>query len=68
MNLQAIYVANITGFFLILSLLISQSITFKKSSVEDRIFSWMMYLVLLACLIEPLTFYIDGKPGLPITG
>ena len=63
MNLQAINVANITGFLLILSLLISQMITFKNSRLEDRIFSWMMYLVLVACLIEPLTFYVDGRPG-----
>ena len=64
MNLQAIYVANITGFLLILFLLISQYITVKRNSIEDRIFSWMMYIVLVACLVEPLTFYVDGKPGI----
>ncbi|MBP5384453.1 MAG: GGDEF domain-containing protein [Lachnospiraceae bacterium] len=63
MNLQAIYVANFTGFLLILFLLISQFITRKKSRAEDRIFTVMMYLVLLSCLIEPLTFYVDGKSG-----
>ena len=63
MNLQAIFVANITGFLLILSLLISQMITCRNNRVQDRIFSWMMYLVLVACLVEPITFYIDGREG-----
>ncbi len=63
MNLQAIYVANITGFLLIMFLLISQYITYKGTRTEDKIFSWMMYLVLFACLVEPWTFKIDGKPG-----
>lgn len=63
MNLQAIFVANTTGFLLIFFLLISQYITFKRSRTEDRIFSWMMQLVLIACLVEALTFYVDGKPG-----
>lgn len=64
MNLQAIYVANITGFLLILSLLISQYITFKNNSRADHIFSAMMYLVLTSCLIEALTFYVDGRSGI----
>ena len=63
MNLQAILVANITGFLLIFFLLISQYITLKRSRSEDRIFSWMMHIVIIACLVEALTFYVDGKPG-----
>ncbi|MCR5267813.1 MAG: GGDEF domain-containing protein [Lachnospiraceae bacterium] len=63
MNLQAIYVANFTAFLLILFLLISQFITRKKSRAGERLFTIMMYLVLTACLIEPLTFTIDGKSG-----
>lgn len=63
MNLQAIYVANFTGFILILFLFISRFITKTKSRAEDRIFDAMMYLAMAACLIEPLTFFVDGKAG-----
>ena len=63
MNLQAICVANFTGFLLILFLLISRFITEAKSQAEDYMFNVMMYLAMFACLIEPLTFFVDGKPG-----
>ncbi|MBQ8956194.1 MAG: hypothetical protein IJ075_04415 [Lachnospiraceae bacterium] len=63
MNLQAICVANFTGFILIAFLLISRAITKAKSQAQDHAFNLMMYLVIIACLIEPLTFYVDGKPG-----
>ena len=63
MNLQAIIIANITGFILILFLHISRFISKTKSDTEENAFNAMMYLVMVACLIEPLTFYVDGKPG-----
>lgn len=63
MNLQAIYVANFTGFILILFLFISRFITQTKSQAEDHVFNVMMYLALISCLVEPLTFYVDGKAG-----
>ena len=63
MNLQAIYIANFTGFVLILFLLISRLITQTKSQAEDYVFNVMMFLALFACLVEPLTFFVDGKPG-----
>ena len=63
MNLQAIYVANFTGFILILFLFISRFITRAKAQAEDHIFHVMMLLAIVACLVEPLTFYVDGKAG-----
>lgn len=63
MNLQAIYIANITGFILILFLFISRLITQTRSQAEDHIFNVMMFLSLFACLVEPITFTVDGKPG-----
>ena len=64
MNLQAIYLANIVGFLLIAFLFLSRYITRTKSVAEERIFTIMMWLALIACLIEPLTFAVDGKSEL----
>ncbi len=60
MNLQAILVANITGFLIILFLFISRFITRTKSDTEEHVFQTMMCLAMFGCLIEPLTFAVDG--------
>ena len=63
MNLQAILVANLTGFFLLLFLFISRLMTRTKRQAEEPTFEAMVFLAGIACLIEPLTFFVDGKPG-----
>ena len=63
MNFQAICVANITGFLLIVSLLVSKYITYNSVRIEDRIFTLMMHLVMVGCLLEVITFYVDGRSG-----
>ena len=64
MNFQAILLANITGFTLILFLRISRILSQVKQDTEENAFNVMMYFVMIACIVEPLTFYVDGKPGL----
>ena len=63
MNLQAIIIANLVGFNLILFLLISRYISQTKADTEEKAFNVMMYLVMIACIVEPVTFFVDGKPG-----
>ncbi len=63
MNLQAIIIANLVGFNLILFLLISRHISQTKADTEEKAFNVMMYLVMIACIVEPVTFFVDGKPG-----
>lgn len=63
MNLQAIYLANAIGFILIAFLFISRFITRTRSQAEDHIFNIMMYLAMLACVVEPVTFAVDGQAG-----
>jgi diguanylate cyclase (GGDEF)-like protein len=63
MNFQAILIANITGFILISFLYISRFITRTKSDTEEHAFNAMVILALIACVIEPLTFAVDGVPG-----
>lgn len=63
MNFQAILIANFTGLILLVFLFISHFITRTESQAEDHTLGIMMWLVALACIVEPLTFYVDGKPG-----
>ena len=63
MNLQAIIIANLVGFNLILFLRISRYISQTKADTEEKAFNVMMYLVMIACIVEPVTFFVDGKPG-----
>ena len=60
MNLQAIIVANLTGFLLIMFLYFSRFITRTKSDTEEHAFDVMMGLAMIACVIEPITFAVDG--------
>ena len=60
MNLQAIMVANITGFLILFFLFFSRFITRTKSDLEEHAFDVMMYLVMIALIVEPLGFAIDG--------
>ncbi len=63
MNFQAILVANVTGFFLIVSLLWTRYIARRRWSMDEKIFLHIAVLPLIACIVEPLTFWVDGKPG-----
>ena len=63
MNLQAIWLANIVGFILIGFLFTSRFITRTEAQSEEKIFNTLMWLAMIACLVEPLTFTLDGKPG-----
>ena len=64
MNFQAIMVANITGSILIFFLYVSRNITRTNSDTGERLFGVMMLLAFFACLIELITFAVDGKPGI----
>lgn len=64
MNLQAIIIANLTGFFLIFFLFFSRFITKTKSDTEEHSFEVMMTLAMIACIVEPVTFAVDGVHGI----
>ena len=60
MNIQAILVANITGFVLLLILYISRAITRVKSDTEEMALDALMMITLIACIVQSLTFVVDG--------
>jgi len=63
MNIQAILIANITGFILLLILYISRAITHIKSDAEEKAMDALMLITLIACIVQSLTFVADGLPG-----
>ncbi len=63
MNFQAILVANVTAFILIYLMCISRFLTRTKPTTRERIFDVILGLAMVACVVEPLAYMIDGIPG-----
>ena len=64
-NLPAILVANGVGISLMVILMFSGRKRIRAVSLDSKIFHWMCRLCLLLCLLESISFLIDGKlfPG-----
>lgn len=61
MDLLSIYVSNGTGIIILLMLLyVSRSRT-QRDSIEDRIFTFMIFGVMAGCFMEAFSYTIDGK-------
>ena len=61
MDLLSVYVGNGTGIIILLMLLyVSRSRT-QRDSIEDRIFTFMIFGVMLGCFMEGFSYTIDGK-------
>lgn len=63
MNLLAVAVADYVGLILMLAMLISSRIRRSDALIEYKIFSVIGILSALACVVDFLTFYSDGKSG-----
>lgn len=61
MKLQSIFVANGIGCVLLIILLICSYIVRLRRQGSDKLFTIMILLTASSCIIESLTFYIDGK-------
>ena len=65
MDLLSIYVANGTGILVLIMLLyVSRSRT-QRHSLEDKIFTFMIFGVMLGCFMEAFSYTLDGQvfPG-----
>ena len=65
MDLRSICIANCTGIFLLLMLLYTCRTKMLRHRMDDRIFMFLVFGVMIACLMEMLSYLIDGKlfPG-----
>ena len=61
MFLEEIIVANSTAVVLCLILLISRWLTRRVARVENKIFTWIIYIGIAAAIFETFSFVVDGK-------
>ncbi len=65
MNMISVATSDLTGFILIAAMLYSSRIRRSDTGHEEfRIFSAMAILAMIACIVDLLTFYSDGKSGI----
>ena len=65
MNLQATITVNIIGVFLAVITWVNSHIVRERQSLDDILFSVMLFISGSSCIVEPITFLIDGRvfPG-----
>jgi hypothetical protein len=60
-NYPAIFVSNGTAILLLLVIIFSSKRSLCNGLLDEKIFSWMLLLNFLQCIIETVTFLTDGK-------
>lgn len=61
MNLQSIIVTNGVGCVILVILMICSHMVRLRRQGSDKLFTLMIVLTASACIVEPLTFFIDGR-------
>ena len=60
-NLPAVFIANAVGIFLMIILLVSNRTRARSVFFDERLFVLMTFLTMMQCIVEMVTFVIDGK-------
>ncbi|MBP5280313.1 MAG: GGDEF domain-containing protein [Erysipelotrichaceae bacterium] len=65
MDLRSIYIANGTGIFILMMLYYISRSRAVRHNIEDRMFFFMIFGVIVGCFMEAFSYTIDGKlfPG-----
>ena len=65
LDLRSVYVSNGTGIFILLILLYASHDRIQRGRLEDKIYAFMIFGVMMGCVCEILSYAIDGKvfPG-----
>ena len=61
MDLRSIYIANGTGILILLILLYVSRTKIQRDKNEDRIYTFMVFGVMLGCFMEAFSYTIDGQ-------
>ena len=61
MDLRSVYITNGIGIFLLLILYYVSRARTSRDRLEDRLYSFMSFGVMLGCVSEVLSYVIDGK-------
>ncbi|WP_022760609.1 GGDEF domain-containing protein [Butyrivibrio sp. AD3002] len=62
-NLVSIYSSNIVGLLVMAVILLSRGWRIQNKNSESLILLVMIFSVISGCIVDPLVFYFDGKPG-----
>ena len=62
-NLAAVLVANSIGVVLLLLILLTKGWNLPRRKEESRILLALILATILYCMLDPITFLVDGKPG-----
>ncbi|MBQ9001902.1 MAG: GGDEF domain-containing protein [Eggerthellaceae bacterium] len=60
-NFQSIVITNAVGLVLLASLLASSYMTRRRRHLDDRMFTAMVLVTAGACILEPVTWFVDGN-------
>lgn len=63
-NLESIYVTNVIGIVLIAVMIVCNLWRFQTRSRADRNLLMMMFLTLVSCIADPISYTMKGLPGL----
>ena len=65
MDLRSIYISNGVGIFMLLILYYASRAMIQRHRPEDRVYSFMVFCVALACFMEAFSYTLDGRvfPG-----
>ena len=63
-NLESIYVANVIGIVLIGVMIVCNLWRFQSKSRANRNLLMMMFLALISCIADPISYTMKGMPGL----
>lgn len=63
MNIQEIIVANVASFVLLIVLLMCRFMARRNRLMADRVFTCLLFIVIVGSFLELYTFLIDGQPG-----
>lgn len=61
--LSQVYISDMLGIFLILGIVLSSSWKLQNKNNENRILFAIMVLIVTACIVDALTFTVDGRTG-----
>ena len=61
-NLQSIIITNAIGLTLLVGLLITSYLMRERHHLDDRMFTAMIFLCMGSCILEPVTWLVDGRP------
>ena len=62
-NIQSVFIADFIGCLVLLNIILTKGWKIPTREQESRILLLLVFASLVNCLIDPLAFYFDGKPG-----